>query len=295
MPYGVQSCLEGVVPEAVLQDGSVIDIEVGGDGPTLLLPVDPVPVEGARAEEMRKWGADPALGRTLIDGLRSDFRVVAFDYEGHVLRTPRPQTLTPEVIAADLLAVADAAGAREFAYYGYSWQALNGLQLAIRTDRLAALVMGGFPPLGGPYAEMLAVTVATHRLAVEAAAAPPPPPAGGEPDWSTVQVTMSPAQTQQFVTLYESLRDFDDRAAQARIGCPRLCLAGSADAIDYGPRWGDVRVDIAGPVVEHRGELAELGWAVHVLDGLDHSQAMRAETVLRVLRPWLIAQLADRG
>jgi hypothetical protein len=60
--------------------------------------------------------------------------------------------------------VADAAGAARFAWYGYSWLALAGLQLAIRTDRLTALAMG-WPPLGGPYAEMLRVTIATHDLA----------------------------------------------------------------------------------------------------------------------------------
>lgn len=32
-----------------------------------------------------------------------------------------------------------------------------------RTDRVAALIMGGFPPLDGPYLQMLQVSVATHR------------------------------------------------------------------------------------------------------------------------------------
>jgi hypothetical protein len=41
-------------------------------------------------EEMRRWGADPALGRALIDGLSDAFRVVAFDYEDHVLQVPSP-------------------------------------------------------------------------------------------------------------------------------------------------------------------------------------------------------------
>src|SRR5215218_4390396 len=133
--------------QARLHDGSAIDVEVDGEGPTVLLPVNPVPVEGPQAEELRRWGADPALGRSLIDGLGDAFRVVAFDYEGHVLQVPKPDTLTPANLAADLLAVADAARADRFAYYGYSWLALGGLQLAIRSDRVAALAMGGYPPL----------------------------------------------------------------------------------------------------------------------------------------------------
>jgi pimeloyl-ACP methyl ester carboxylesterase len=289
------------MPEELLQarlhDGSTLAVEVHGDGPTVLLAVNPRPVEGPEAEELRRWGADPALGRSLIDGLSDAFRVVAFDYEGHVLQVPKPDTLTPANVVADLLAVADAAGADRFAYYGYSWLALSGLQLAIRSDRVAALAMGGYPPLEGPYAEMLKVTVATYELARADAASPPdpaPPPseeASGEPDWSQAEMTLTEDQTRQFVTLYEALRDFDDRAAQARLTCPRLCFVGSADEIVYDERWGGVRVDIAGPVVDRRAELEALGWQVRVLEGLDHMRAMQAAQVLPILRPWLSSTL----
>ncbi len=186
-------------------------------------------------------------------------------------------------------------GADRFAYYGYSWLALIGLQLAMRTDRLSALIMGGFPPLGGPYAAMLRVTTAAHEMAVEAAAhtdegAAEEQPAVEAGDWESVQ-TVSPDQTRQFVTLYQALQGFDDRAAQAHITCPRLCFAGAADDIQYGPKWGDVVVSIAGPIIAERAELKSLGWEVRVLDGLDHLQAMQAKQVLPILRPWLASQL----
>ena len=291
------------MPEVRLHDQSTVAVEVHGRGPTVLLPVNPQPVDGPQAEELRRWGADPALGRTLVDGLS-----VAFDYEGHVLQTPKPDTLTPANLTADLLAVADAAGADRFAYYGYSWLALAGLQLAIRTDRLTALAMGAWPPLGGPYAEMLRVTIATPDLAsapssarqgaagdaATAAPASEPVPASSpeELDWSTVEVTLSEAQTRQFVTLYQALQGFDERAALPRLSCPRLCFVGSADEIDYGERWGGVHVSIAGPLVQRRAELEALGWQVQILDGLDHTQAMQAANVLPILRPWLDAALA---
>jgi pimeloyl-ACP methyl ester carboxylesterase len=224
--------------------------------------------------------------------------VVAFDYEGHVLQAPKPDTLTPANLAGDLLAVADAAGADRFAYYGYSWLAIAGMQLAIRSDRLTALAMGGYPPLDGPYAPMLQVTTATHEMAVANQTSPPPaqppgesPESPGEPDWSQVEMTLSEAQTRQFVTLYQALQDFDDRAAQAQLRCPRLCFVGSADEIAYDQRWGGVRVDIAGPVIARRAELEALGWQVEVLEGLDHMQAMQAAQVLPILRPWLIGSL----
>ncbi|MFI7146597.1 alpha/beta fold hydrolase [Nonomuraea sp. NPDC050022] len=280
--------------EAKLHDGSTIHLEVHGQGPTVLLPVNPVPIEGTKADDMRKWGVDPALGRNLIDGLSDAFRVVAFDYEGHVLATPKPDTLTPANIAADLLAVADAVEADRFAYYGYSWLALSGLQLAIRTDRLSALVMGGYPPLDGPYAEMLSVTMATYEMSGQDPA--PQPKAEGtkaeEYDWDSAEVTMTEAQTRQFVTLYEGLQEFDDRAAQASLSCPRLCFAGSADKIEYGERWGGVDVDIAGPMVNRRAELESFGWDVRVLDGLDHIRAMQVANVLPILRPWLESRIS---
>jgi pimeloyl-ACP methyl ester carboxylesterase len=290
--------------QARLHDGSTIAVEVHGRGPTVLLPVNPQPVQGPQAEEMRRWGADPALGRSLIDGLSDSFQVVAFDYEGHVLQVPKPDTLTPANVAGDLLAVADTAGADRFAYYGYSWLALSGLQLAIRTDRLSALVMGGYPPLDGPYAEMLQVTTATHAMAVANAASPggtattsqPPKEPSDELDWSATEMTLTEAQTRQFVTLYQALRDFDDRAAQAQLSCPRLCFVGSADEITYDERWGGVRVSLATPLIGRRADLEALGWQVRVLDTLDHIRAMQATNVLPILRPWLASELgAGRG
>jgi pimeloyl-ACP methyl ester carboxylesterase len=284
--------MEKTQSKATLNDGSTIDIEVQGQGPALLISVNPVPIEGAQADEMRKWGVDPALGRSLIDGLCTTFRVVAFDYEGHLMKTPQPDALTPDHIANDLLAVADAANARQFAYYGYSWLALCGMQLAIRTDRLTALIMGGFPPIGGPYKEMLTVTQATYEMA----SAPKEPAktsssSADEFDWNAIEITLTEGQTRQFVTLYQALQDFDDRAAQAKITCPRLCFAGSADKIDYGERWKNAVVRIAAPLIEQKAEIEALGWVVRVLDGLEHTGAMQAGAVLPIILPWLISRL----
>jgi hypothetical protein len=110
-----------------------------------------------------------------------------------------------------------------------------------------------------------------------------------------VTVSLRPDQTRQFVTLYESLEGFDDRAAQSAVGCPRLCFAGSADDIDYAERWGGVRVSIGGTLARTRGELERLGWTVRVLDGLDHTQAMQPSSVLPILRPWLAEVVTVAG
>lgn len=295
--------------EATAHDGTTIGIEIHGEGPTLLLPVDPRPVEGPQADELRKWGADPALGQTLTNGLSERFRVVAFDYQGHVLAAPKPGSLTPDNVVKDVLAVADAVGAERFAWYGYSWLAVIGLQLAIRTDRLTALAMGGYPPLNGPYLGMLRVTEASNAMAIaqgeataeeakpepsaeEAKAEPSDGTQGGyeDADWSTI--ALSADQTRQFVTFYEALQGFDDRAAQVAITCPRLCFVGSKDEMQYPPAFGDVHLRLAGPVMDGRAELESLGWEVHVLDGLDHMGAMLPGAVLPILRPWLTVNVS---
>ncbi len=57
--------------------------------------------------------------------------------------------------ASDYLTIADAAGVDRFVAVGYSWSANAALQVASRTERCAGLALGGWPPLSGPYAELL--------------------------------------------------------------------------------------------------------------------------------------------
>ena len=274
--------------QATLHDGSTIPIAIAGDGPAVVLPVRHEPYDATTEASIRAWGGDPDAGPSLVAGLASRFRVVAADYEGHRMANPAPDTLTPDALAADALAIADAGGADAFAWYGYSWLALAGLQVALRTDRLWALAMGGYPPLDGPYAAMLDVTRAAHALSVAAAAVPPPEAVETTPgDWETVQVRTTEAQTRQFVTMYEALATFDDRAALGTLTIPRLAFAGDRDTIEYGPAWGDTIVRIGEPLAANRAALEAAGWSVQVLPGLDHMSAMRSDVVLPLLRDWL--------
>src|SRR5215471_19010781 len=97
-------------------------------------------------------------------------------------------------LCADILAVADAAGVDRFAWFGFSFGSVVGLQLASRTSRLSALVCGGWPPLGGQYAETLAYAEA------EAAQGRAP----------------------SVVTFYRSIRGWPEREAVSKLSCPRL-------------------------------------------------------------------------
>jgi pimeloyl-ACP methyl ester carboxylesterase len=274
---------------ARLHDDSPLQVAVLGDGPAVLLPVSTTVIDGEAAEQMRAWGAEPNLGHTLATGLAdAGLQVIAADYEGHLAQHPKPRTLSAHAVATDLLAIADAAGADRFAYYGYSWLALAGLQLAIRTDRLTALAMGAFPPLGGPYGPMLAVTRAAHRMALANRDKQPDAAAEVQPgDWDAVEVTQTPDQTQQYVTLYESVQDFDERAALDRLGIPRLAFAGANDNITYGPKWDSAYVAIADALRTYRDELTKRGWTVELIPDTDHISAMQATNVLPILTPWL--------
>jgi len=265
---------------ARLHDGSIIEVTARGEGPAVLLPVSTVLLEGEAADRIRAWGADPRAGHDLAASLEGR-RVISADYEGHRAAHPAERTLTADAVARDLLAIADAAGAERFVYYGYSWLALAGLQLAIRTDRLTGLAMGGFPPLGGPYAAMLAVTRSAHEQAVHNAANPPPAREFRPGDWDSSEVTASPAQTGQYVTLYESLQGFDETRVDLDI--PRFAFAGADDVIRYGAKWEHARVDIGPALAAHEEELKAGGWEVAVLPGKDHLTAMHDE----VVREWL--------
>jgi hypothetical protein len=63
----------------------------------------------------------------------------------------------------------------------------------------------------------------------------------------------------------------------------------------YGKSWGDVLVNLAGPIVHGRAELEALGWDVRLLEGLNHMQAMQARQVVPILRPWLAARIGSAG
>jgi pimeloyl-ACP methyl ester carboxylesterase len=136
-----------------------------------------------------------------------------------------------------------------------------GIQLALATDRLTALVCGGWPPIDGPYDLML-------ELAGNATAAG----------------TMSRPEARQYQTLYTGpLQEFDDRAAQAQITCPRMCLVGDEDDI--------YNSGVARRIITNRTTLETLGWDIVVLPGKDHMTALEPEVYVPAVATWLDATL----
>lgn len=97
-------------------------------------------------------------------------------------------------------------------------------------------------------------------------------------------------QTKQFVTLYENLKEFDDREIQHKLAIPRLAFAGEKDTIIYGENFESVTVDIGGTIQKNKQVLEHLGWDVEILEGegMDHIKAMQPATVLSLIKPWLV-------
>lgn len=265
---------------------------------TIMLPVAKYSVYGREAENLRLWGVDPELGKHFIEGLIDTFQVLYFDYEGHRLQHPNPENLTPENIIKDLLVIADEMDVKEFSYYGYSWLALVGLQLAIRTDRLESLIMGGFPPIDGPYKEMMVVTKKTYEQALNNHHSPTYDEQEEykipeKIDWDNVKVKIDINQTKQFVTMYKNLMEFNDGEIQHKVNIPKMTFAGEKDTIIYGENFGNVTVDIVGTLQKNKKELQNVGWDIEILKGndMDHTKAMQPVNVLSLIKPWLVKNL----
>ncbi|MGE7835569.1 alpha/beta fold hydrolase [Viridibacillus arvi] len=279
-----------------LMDDSELKVGLVGNPnfKTIMLPVAKESVYGEESENLKLWGVDPELGKHFIEGLQDNFQVLYFDYEGHRLKHPTPENLTPENIVKDLLLIADEMNINKFSYYGYSWLALVGLQLAIRTNRLESLIMGGFPPIDGPYKEMMVVTKKTYEQAMNNQNAPfnneQEHISPKKVDWDNIQIKIDINQTKQFVTMYNNLMKFDDREIQGHLTIPKLAFAGEKDTIVYGENFGSVTVDIVGILQKNKQELENKGWNVEILKGksMDHTKAMQPKTVLSLIKPWLI-------
>jgi pimeloyl-ACP methyl ester carboxylesterase len=75
---------------------------------------------------------DPLLLQRYLERLTDGYSVVVMEYPpaGGGVAASR---FTPDRACSDILSIADVMGVERFAWYGYSWGGLVGLQLAART------------------------------------------------------------------------------------------------------------------------------------------------------------------
>lgn len=217
------------------------------------------------AQDVRPFtarGSGPALigfdrqPRGYYDQITDRYRVVVIADPSADDSPANIASYTADRLCADVLAVADAAGVDRFAWYGFSFGSVVGLQLASRTDRLSALVCGGWPPLGGQYAETLA------HLEEEAAQ----------------------GRTMPALTFYRSIRSWPEREVVSKLACPRMTFAGSKDEFVAGKSQ---RIRIGPLIAEHRAELERMGWTVQLIDGFGHELGARPDVIMPILRRFL--------
>jgi pimeloyl-ACP methyl ester carboxylesterase len=203
-----------------------------------------------------------------LDQLTDRYRVLLVDYPSiGGSRDIEPEALTASRVCADLLGVATAAGFDQFSYWGYSWGGNVGLQLACRTDRLSALVVGGWPALGAPYSALLAA--AQLKL-------PNPEP-------SSRVVLRQPGQYAQWIHYGLSISAWPERDAVARINCPRMNVFGSEGDLEE----AGIPVPIATSIRRHRRTLEALGWHVHEVMGQGHALCMLPNVAVPPVRRFL--------
>jgi len=133
---------------AISPDRTRIAYDVTGTGPVLML------LHGG-FQTRRVWHD---LG--YVDRLRARFTVAAVDLRGNG-ESDKPtsaEAYSIDRLCEDLLAVADAVGARRFTIWGFSYGANVGRYLAARSDRVDAMVMMGIPfgaATSGPFRQLI--------------------------------------------------------------------------------------------------------------------------------------------
>lgn len=240
-----------------------VHFEVHGEGEPLMIGLP------LMASHVDIFGHETAaLLQGYLDRLTDRYQVLLLDYPGIGKSVDiAPESLTVDRVCADLLGVANAAGFARFAYWGYSWSGAVGLQLADRTDRLSALVIGGWPPFDAPYAALLE---ATRRKQAN-------------PEPSSLKILRSPAQYRQWEAYYASMGEWDETTSVSGITCPKLVMFGAqGDLVEAG-----ISVPIASTIRASRPRLEVAGWEVVEIAGHGHAVTLLPELVVPPARRFL--------
>jgi pimeloyl-ACP methyl ester carboxylesterase len=190
-----------------------------------------------------------------IRRLGDRYRLLMADYPHVGSKAKNGTLLTVEDVCKDLLSLAGAAGMDRFAAVGYSFGGNVVLQLATRSHRVAALVVGGWPAIDGPYDLLLQTT---QKLEKES------------PDRPEIS---------RYVNYYKSLQDWPERKEVAKLTCPRLNYVDATDGDD---------TDFIGRFRRNKSALQKLGWdTAEVNSGKGHPGGLMPDIACPVIRSFL--------
>jgi len=244
------------VPPGCHGNANGVYYEVHGDGVPLFLGF---PLMASHGEVF--GGSASAVREGFLSQLTGRYRVLLADYPsvGRSDTIP-PAELTLKRACADMLAVADASGFGDFAWWGGTFGAVIGMALAARTERVTALVNAGWPPLGVPYPAMV-------RAAMAQLDDPPP---------HARVLLRQPGQYAQWGAFYDSLPADWDLSVVGRIRCPRTLVYGGAAETSV----GSLSMPISEWIRSRRGELELQGWQLTELPGHDSSVILDPEALV---------------
>jgi pimeloyl-ACP methyl ester carboxylesterase len=252
-----RSNFRGEAHTAVASDGTEIYFETHGDrsSPAILM--------GSHFYPSRTV-PDDSFTDIWIEILKREFYLITADYPRGIGRTRNPQGLkySPDIAAKEYECVADAVGIDRFGWLGYSFGGAVGVQVACRTDRVAALAVGGFPPLNAPFQLMLDLTRASAENPQ-----PLPPLRESGLEWTSV-------------AFYGSLVNWPERREVSKLRMPRLVFMGDEDTAQGSP-WP---IPLAENLRAAESELRALGWDVQWLSGQDHVSALNPEVSSAIVR-----------
>lgn len=186
-------------------------------------------------------GTDHASWEPVLPLLLQHFRVIRFDARGHGASTlddtARGQDYSIELLARDVLAVADAADAARFHYLGLSIGGMLGMWLGSHAaQRLDRLVLSNTAPKLPTeiWAERIAAVRASGMQALVDATMQrwftPEFHLRGAEQVARVRQSFLRTDVDGYVGCSAAIRDMDLRADLPRITVPTLVLTGSQDA-----------------------------------------------------------------
>ena len=216
-------------------DGANLAYLVGGSGPGVLIP----------------WCNFSWLDLPYPNVLAERFTVVVASPRGFGRSTrPEADDYSTDMLAADLLAVTTAVGLARFSVFGYSLAGAVAAWLAHQSDRVSAIVAGGFPLLGS-YRRLLADV---EQKVAE-----------GAGDAAARAAINAEFDSRAAVAFYRHLATMPDGALVDRVSCPMYSFWGERDEI----------IDTLGEgVAELEAGLRSRRVTTHALPGLDHLGAL---------------------
>jgi pimeloyl-ACP methyl ester carboxylesterase len=205
---------------AASPDGVRIAFETFGAGPPVILLHGGGQTRGAWIEA--GW----------TDRLAARFQVIAMDVRGNgESGGPRdPVAYGPELMCADVLAVADACGAQRFALVGYSMGGNIGRYLAKaspRVERFAMIGVGFGPGASGAFRDRLETMLAPFAGVLAA----PGDPAAAAALPAPQQAQWRDARMGPLVPLFRALIDRYPPLEPEDMPCPTLWLVGGGNEV----------------------------------------------------------------